>query len=132
MPFDQTFFGKFHMWQSVLLLAIAAFPGWYLRATFFTIFLSCLMRDMEEFQFVRFILGLTALSKRPCAQQPAPHLPLQEPTRLKRAIPGAAPLAREERQPLAARTPKRGCGGPLWRLLLPSVTEVAALGHPRP
>ena len=58
MPFDQTTFGKFHMWQSVLLLAIAASPVWYLRASFFTIFLGCLMRDMEEFQFVRFILGL--------------------------------------------------------------------------
>ena len=58
MPYDQTAFGKFHMWQSVLLLLIAAYPGWYVRATFFTIFLGCLMRDMEEFQFVRFILGL--------------------------------------------------------------------------
>ena len=58
MPYDQTTFGKFHMWQSVLLLAIAASPVWYLRATFFTLFLGCLMRDMEEFQFVRFILGL--------------------------------------------------------------------------
>ena len=58
MPYDQTAFGKFHMWQSVLLLVIAAYPGWYVRAIFFTVFLGCLMRDMEEFQFVRFILGL--------------------------------------------------------------------------
>ena len=89
MPFDQTSFGKFHMWQSVLLLSIdptfkpdpgpdrnpnqvlllgiAAFPGWYLRATFFTVILGCLMREMEEFQFVRFILGRTALPILPPA-----------------------------------------------------------------
>eukprot|EP00964_Phaeocystis_antarctica_P125781 scaffold89447_cov59-Phaeocystis_antarctica.AAC.3 len=73
MPYDQTTFGKFHMWQSVLLLAIAASPVWYLRATFFTLFLGCLMRDMEEFQFVRFILGLKV--PVPCSQsevEPSP------------------------------------------------------------
>jgi hypothetical protein len=58
MPFDQSFFGKISMWQSVMLLIIAAYPGWYARATFFTIILLCLCRELEEFQIIRFILGL--------------------------------------------------------------------------
>jgi len=58
MPYDRTIWAKLRDWQTLLVMLIAASPDVFVRGGFFTFFLVSIVKDREEFQLMRFILGL--------------------------------------------------------------------------
>ena len=58
MPYDRSIYTKLRDPWWVLVMCTAASPDIVVRGIFFTVFLACVATDREEFQIMRFILGL--------------------------------------------------------------------------
>lgn len=58
MPYDRTFWSKLKDPWTMTMMYIASSPTILIRGSFFTIYLLCIVVDREEYQLMRFILGL--------------------------------------------------------------------------
>ncbi len=57
-PNDRSIYAKLRDPIVVIMMVVAASPDVYTRGAFFTVLLVCVLHDMEEFQLMKYILGL--------------------------------------------------------------------------
>jgi len=57
-PYDRAIFSKLRDPWTIIVIIVAAHPEIVIRGSFFTFFLICILKDREEFQVMKFILGL--------------------------------------------------------------------------
>lgn len=58
LPFDQSVFGRLSTVRGVGLQLVASFPLLWVRAAFFSVFLGCMLVDLDEFLLMKYILLL--------------------------------------------------------------------------
>jgi len=58
MPYDTAIWSKLRDWRFLTIMLIAANPNVFIRGGFFTFFLISIVKDREEFQLNKFILGM--------------------------------------------------------------------------
>jgi len=58
MPYDRTVWAKLRDPWTIVVMYIAASPDIFIRGLFFSFFLLCIIHDRDEFQLMRYILGL--------------------------------------------------------------------------
>ena len=57
-PYDKSLWSKLHSPAHLLAMLVAAWPGWGVRACFFSLTLLCLLPELDEYQLLQFVQAL--------------------------------------------------------------------------